>query len=185
MRMHRLLIAASTAFAASVVTSEAARGQVVTAAGGEVTKFTQKNIVDRLIVDDSLEVEMARFAAGQTKNAAVREFANLLVTDNGAHIDALRKLADVPDIGRMAPSGDSSSAKDARRFAQMRAMPADSTFDRAFVTDQVQRLQRASDNLKKWRAAATSPVLQADIDRALPVVEAHLARAQSLAAQFK
>ena len=183
--MHRLLIAASTAIAASVVTSETVRGQVVTASGGEVRVFTQKNIVDRLIVGDSLEVDMARFVAGQTKNPAVRDFANLLITDDRAHIDSLHKLADAPDIGRMAPSSDSIAAKDARRFAQLRAMPADSSFDRAFVTEQVQRHQRAIDNLKKWRASATSPALQADIDRALPVVEQHLARAQSVAAQFK
>jgi predicted outer membrane protein len=109
----------------------------------------------------------------------------LLVTDDRAHIDSLRKLADAPDVGRMAPSGDSSSMKDARRFAQLRAMPADSGFDRAFITDQVQRQQRAIDNLKKWRANATSPALQADIDQALSTSEQHLARAQAVAAQLK
>jgi len=185
MRLYRLLIAASTAIAASAVATKAAPGQVVTASGGEVTTFSQKNIVDRLIVSDSLEADLAKYVAGQTKNAAVRDFANLLVTDDHAHIDSLRKLADTPDVGRMAPPGDSSSAKDARRFAQLRAMPADSSLDRAFITDQVQRQQQTIDNLKKWRATATSPALQADIDRAVPVVEQHLARAQAVAAQLK
>lgn len=183
MRTHRLLIAVS-ALAVPLMTGLPAHAQVVTSAGGEVTALTQKKIVDRMIVSDSLGTEMARIAVAQTKNPAVREFANQLVTDYRGHLESLRKLADAPDVGR-APAADSSNAREGRVLEQLRTMQADSSFDRTFVTEQVQHQQRTIDNLKKWRAGATNPALQKDIDNAVGVFEGNLSRAQAVAAKLQ
>lgn len=180
MRAHSLTFAA-TVLAVALMTGPVARAQVVTSAGGEVTGTIQKKIVDRMIVSDSVEIEMARLAASQTKNPAVRDLAALLVAGHRAHLDTLHKLAESPDVGRAA---DAASASDVRAFEQLRGMPADSGFDRAFVTAEVQLHQQAIDNLKKWRTIATSPALQQDIDRTIPLLEGHLARAQSVAAKL-
>lgn len=176
MRAHRYTFTATALVVA--LTGSVARAQVVTSAGGEVTGTIQKKMVDRMIVSDSVEIEMARLAQSQTKNPAVRDLAAVLVAGHRDHLDALHKLAESPDVGRVA---DAASASDVRAFERLRGMPADSSFDRAFVTAEVQLHQQAIDNLKKWRAAASSPALQQDIDRTIPLLEGHLARAQSVA----
>jgi putative membrane protein len=180
MRAYGLTLAA-TVMAVVQMTGSAARAQVVTASGGEVSASLQKKIVDRMIVSDSVEIEMARFAATQTKNPAVRDLATLLAAGHRTHLDTLRKLAASPDVGR---ASDAESASDVRAFTQLRGMPADSSFDRAFVNAEVQLHQQAIDNLKKWRAVATNPALQQDIDRTIPLLEGHLTRAQGVAAKL-
>src|SRR4051812_4525565 len=72
----------------------------MTTANGDVVMFTQKHVVDHMIVGDSLEVEAAQLAAARTQNVAVRDFANMLVTDHRGHLDNLYKLAGKRDIGR-------------------------------------------------------------------------------------
>jgi predicted outer membrane protein len=181
MHAHRLLIGASS-LAVSLTMAFPALAQVVTA-GGEVTGLAQKKIVDRMIVADSLEIEMARLATSQTKNPAVRDLAALLATGHRSHLESLRKLAESPDVGR-EPGADSINARDARALAQLRSLPADTSFDRAFVAEQFELHQRMIDNLKKWRSTATNAALREDIDHALPILEAHLARAQAVAAKL-
>lgn len=181
MRTHRLLVAASS-LAVSMTMAFPALAQVVTS-GGEVSAIAPKKIVDRMIVVDSLEIEMAKFATTQTKNPAVRDLAALLAGGHKGHLESLRKLAESPDIGR-EPGADSLTVREARAFEQLKSLPADSSFDRAFVTEQVQLHERMIDNLKKWRSGVTNAALQADIDQTLPVVESHLARVQAVAAKL-
>ena len=181
MYAHRLFVAASS-LAVTMTMAFPALAQVVST-GGEVTGLAQKKIVDRMIVADSLEIEMARVATTQTKNPAVRDLAALLASGHRSHLEALHKLADSPDVGREA-SVASVTARDVRVLAQLRAMPADTGFDRAFVTEEVELHQRMIDNLKQWRSTATNPALQTDIDHTLPILEAHLTRAQAVAAKL-
>lgn len=180
MRAYGLTLAA-TAFALAQMTGSAARAQVVTSSGGEVAGSLQKKIVDRMIVSDSVEIEMAKLASTKTKNPAVRDLAALLSAGHREHLDTLRKLAESPEVGRVA---DAENASVARTVDLLRGMPADTSFDRAFVTAQVELHQQAIDNLKKWRAAATNPALQQDIDRTIPLLEGHLTRAQAVAAKL-
>jgi putative membrane protein len=181
MLTHRRFVAA-TSLALSVTMAFPARAQVV-ASAGEVAGLAQKKVVDRMIVADSLEIEMARFAMTQTKNPAVRDLATMLVAGHRSHLESLHKLAESPDVGRET-GADSISVRDARALTQLRNMPADTSFDRAFVTEQVQLHERMIANLKTWRSTATSRALQEDIDRTLPVVEGHLTRAQSVSAKL-
>ena len=144
----------------------------------------QKQVVDHLIVGDSLEVQMAQIAASRTGNAAVRNFANVLVTDHTKHLAALRKLAGKRDIGRAANSADSTGMFTGRMLSRMQSMAADSGFDRMFVSQQVRHHMRALAELSSLRAVAKDDDLQQDIDATRPVLERHLALARGLAAQM-
>ncbi|HEY9227026.1 MAG TPA: DUF4142 domain-containing protein [Gemmatimonadaceae bacterium] len=146
---------------------------------------SQKNVLDRMIVSDSVEIEMSVLATQRTKNPSVRELASSLIADHRQDLDSLRKLAELPEIGRATIKGDPTRAQDARVVAQLRGLSADSAFDRAYVAEQVERHQRAIDNLKKWRDSAESVLVHLAIGRALPVVEQHLERAKAVAAQLK
>jgi putative membrane protein len=184
MKANRLtLVVAVTA--AICVAASAGQAQVkVTSSGGEVATLTQKNVVDHMIVGDSLEVEEAQLAMTRTQNAAVKDFANMLVTDHKAHLDNLRKLAGKSDIGREANSADSSAAIAAAVFGQLQSMGADAGFDKAFVDAQIQTHTREIAALKTLRAAAKDDDLQKDIDATIPILDRHLARAKTVSAQL-
>lgn len=167
------------------VTAPAAAGQVtIRTSAGDVVQFSQRNVVDHMIRGDSIEVEMARVAAARTQNAAVRDFANVLLKDHQAHLDNLYKLAGKGDIGREANAADTASAEAIRSLAQLRTMAADSGFDRSFIREQVQDHLTDISSLKMLRPAAKDDDLQEDIDHVMPVLERHLARARELAAQL-
>ena len=170
---------AAIAFGASI-----AAAQVTTTSGGDVTMFSQKNLVNHLIVGDSLEVEMAQLAASRTQNAAVKDVANQLVTDHKAHLEQLGKFAASTSIGREAATSDTSGAHLAGLLAGLKTMPADSTFDRAFVQEQIEHHQAVINGLKTMRSAAKDAEVQKDIDATLPILEKHLSTAQQLASQL-
>jgi len=171
--------------AAVCVTATTSHAQVkVTTSGGDVATISQKNVVDHMIVGDSLEVEAAQLAMTRTQNAAVKDFANMLITDHKSHLDNLRKLAGKSDIGREANSADQGAVAAAATLAQLQSMSADSGFDKAFVTSQIENHQREIAALKTLRSATKDDDLQKDIDATLPVLDRHLARAQAVAAQL-
>ena len=169
----------ATAFATSI-----AAAQVTTTSGGDVVTFSQKNLVNHMIVGDSIEIQMAQLAASRTQNAAVRDFANQLITDHQAHLAKLNTLAGKSDIGREANPSDTSGAHLAGELASLKSMAADSGFDRAFVQDQLEHHQATISSLKAMRPAAKDDDVQHDIDATLPILEKHLSTAQQLAAQL-
>jgi len=171
--------------AALCVAATTGQAQVkVTTSGGEVATLSQKNVVDHMIAGDSLEVEEAQLAMTRSQNAAVKDFANMLVTDHKSHLDNLRKLAGKSDIGREASSADSSAAATAATLSRLQSMGADAGFDKAFVDAQIQTHTREIAALKTLRAAAKDDDLQKDIDATIPVLDRHLARAKAVAAQL-
>ena len=84
---------ATTLLAATVlICLPAARGTAqvkVTTSNGDVITYTQKNLVDHMIVGDSIELEMAQLAATRTQNTAVRDLATMLIADHKSQLEAL------------------------------------------------------------------------------------------------
>lgn len=179
----RIAIVAA-ALAAAPVLAASAQGNPMRMGPGMVMMNNQKQVVDHMIVGDSMEVEMAKLAAARSQNAAVRNFANTLVTDHTNHLANLRKLAGKRDIGREANPADSSGMRNGRMLSRMQSMTADSTFDRNFVRQEVRHHMRALAELNDLRSVARDDDLQHDIDATRPVLERHLALARSLAAQM-
>jgi len=168
----------------TALSGSAAAAQATTTSGGDVATFTQKHLVNHMIVGDSIEVAMAQLAATRTQNAAVKEFANQLIADQTAHIARLNKLAAEGDIGRETNASDTTGAHLVGELATLTSMAPDAAFDRAFVQDQIELHQAAIDALKTLSPAATNADVRGDVSATLPVVEKHLAAAQQLAAQL-
>ena len=186
MRSTHLSRLATTGIAVMLasLTASIAAAQVTTTSGGDVSMFSQKNLINHLIVGDSIEVEMAQLAITRTQNTAVKEFANQLLTDHRAHLETLNKLAGKSDIGREANAADTSGAHLAGILKSLQSMAADSGFDQAFVQAQIDHHQAAINGLKKMRSVAKDDDVQKDIDKTLPVLETHLSRANQVAAQL-
>ena len=184
MKAHQLSLLGAVGVALCVATTAAQAQVKVTTSGGDVATLSQKNVVDHMIVGDSLEVEEAQLALTRSQNAAVKDFATMLVTDHKAHLDNLRKLAGKSDIGREANSADQTAATAAATVGQLQSMGADAGFDKAFIDAQIQTHTREIAALKTMRAAAKDDDLQKDIDATIPVLDRHLARAKTVAAQL-
>jgi predicted outer membrane protein len=156
----------------------------VTTSTGDVMIFSEKNLVDHMIVVDSVELEMAQLAASRTQNTTVRDFATMLVNDYRGHLESMRKIAAEDDVGRQASASDTAGAVAIRALASLRAMPADSGFDRAFVREQIRLHGQEIIALKMLGGAAKDDDVKDEVKRALPMVERHLARARQVAADL-
>jgi putative membrane protein len=184
MRYNHLIVLTAAASALCLTAPLAIAQVTVTTSGGDVVQVSQKNLVDHMIMSDSLELEAAKLAVARTENAAVKEFATVLVTDHSDHLDHLHKLAGKHDIGREANTADTSVSMSIRRLSEMRQMPADPGFDRTFVRQQIMYHMHEIDALTMLRPAAKDDDLQKDIDRTMPMLQRHLTQAKRVGAQL-
>jgi putative membrane protein len=185
MRPNRLTVLLS---ATALICLPAARGTAqvkVTTSTGEVITYTEKNLVDHMIVGDSIELEMAQLAVARTQNTAVRDLANMLVTDHKAHLESLRKAAAEHDVGRQALASDTAGTATIRALTSLRAMSAaDSGFDNAFVREQINHHKQEIIALKMYGGAAKDDDVKEDVKHVMPILERHLARAREVAAHL-
>ena len=184
-RLGKVVAVAGLALLVPVFT---ARTQVVTS-GGEVAlskNLNQKNVVDQLIIRDSLEIAIAELAVSRSQNAAVKELATALATDAKARLENLQKLAGKADVGREAAKDDAAVAKLAAIVAQLQAIPADNAaeFDRAFVDAQIALHENEVASFATIKPAATDSDLKADIEGAAPIAQKHLDAAKALSGQL-
>ena len=156
----------------------------VTTSTGEVSIYTEKNLVDHLIVVDSIELEMAELAAKRTQNTAVRDYATMIMNDHRGHLQSLRKIAAEDDVGRQASTSDTSGAVAIRSLTSLAQMAADSGFDKAFIREQIRLHSQEIIALKMFGGAAKDDDLKDEVKRTLPVLERHLSRAREVAAQI-
>lgn len=184
MRAGRVALLASGAILLCLPMAKGTSQVKVTTSNGEVTTYTQKNLVDHLIIGDSIEIEMAKLAAMRTQNTAVKELANMLVTDHEGHLEALRKIAAEHDVGRQALASDTAGAAAIRALTNLQSMAADSGFDHEFVRQQIEHHKQELIAIKMFGGAAKDDDLKDDLKRATPLLERHLARARAVAAQL-
>lgn len=183
-RLGKVVAVAALALLVPVV----AQSQVVTASGGDVAlkKLSQKNVVDQLIVRDSLEIAIAELAASRSQNAAVKELATALATDAKARLENLRKLAEKADVGREAAAPDNTVANLSAIVAKLQAIPADNAadFDRAFVEAQIALHENEVASYTAIAPAATDTDLKADIEGGAPQAQKHLDAAKAVGGQL-
>ncbi len=184
MRAGRVALLASVAVLLCLPMAKGTSQVKVTTSNGEVTTYTEKNLVDHLIIGDSIEIEMAKLAAMRTQNTAVKDLASMLVTDHEGHLEALRKIAAEHDVGRQALASDTAGAAAIRALTNLQSMAADSGFDHEFVRQQIEHHKQELIAIKMFGGAAKDDDLKDDLKRATPLLERHLARARAVAAQL-
>ena len=164
----------------------ATQSQVATSTGEVVKPLSQKNIVNQLIVRDSLQMELAQLAASRSQNAAIKELANTLTTDARAHLENLRKLAE-KDVGREAASAADQSAADVTAaLTKLQAISPDSAaaFDKAFIDAQVAFLEAATKSFATYTPVATDDDLKQDLEKSAPMAQKHLDAAKAVSGQL-
>ena len=156
---------AAPAHAASDVTPALPSAQASTALSAE--EFAEFASMSSLY-----EIEAGRVALEKSKNARVREFAQVMISD---HAKALTKLKSVH------PAGVVNQLDDLRqRFVhRLRSTPAED-FDNAYVADQTTAHQDAVAWFTGYAAKGDNARLKAYAQETLPVLEGHLEHVKKL-----
>jgi putative membrane protein len=129
-------------------------------------------IVTQLAQADMAEVQQARTALKESKNAVVRSLAQRLETDHAAHLKQMRDLAAKLKV----PAPDSSAVPPAPELQGKTGAAFDSAFVQHAVDDHKQDIDKLQNTMLP---AAQSADLKALIQKTVPKLQAHLALAQA------
>jgi putative membrane protein len=148
---------------------------------GAMSQFTtaEREFVLHAAVDGVYEVQAAQLAVSRAVDPRVRSFAQMLVNQ---HLQKNGELNVLMQAKGMTVPPELPQDKVAK-LQQLAALPAGPAFDVEFV-----RMVGVQDHLadialyERASADAVDPDLRAWIGRTLPMLHAHLAAAQSLAA---
>jgi putative membrane protein len=125
---------------------------------------------------DLFEIESSRLALERSRNPEILSFAQMLIGDHGRMSNELMMAADRaglnPPPPRMLPHH-------LDMLARLRSV-GPGGFDRAYKTEQIAAHQEALNLHRTYADNGDLPPLREVAARAVPIIEAHLAKAQRL-----
>ena len=127
---------------------------------------------------NQFELESAQLALQSSQNAAVRNFANVLITD---HTAMGQQVGAAAAAARLAPPPMTLLPADQAMLDQLRSAGTGYSFDQAFQQDQIQAHQAGIALMQNYSTGGDVPALRTVAAQAIPVMQRHLAMAQSLA----
>ena len=126
---------------------------------------------------DQFEIQSSQLALSASQNAAVRNFANLLIADHTRLSQAMAAAAQSAGIQPPAPAllPVQQAALD-----QLRASGAGLNFDMAYRQAQITAHQGALGLMQNYATSGDVPNLKTAAQQAIPTIQMHLAQAQML-----
>jgi putative membrane protein len=142
--------------------------------------MTDQQFVDFAGQTDMLEANLGQLAATNASAQAVKDYAQMLVTDHTADYNQLTAAAGKANA--TAPKGlDEEHAKMASSLTSLKG----AAFDHRYVTEMIAGHKKAIAIYTKEASDATSPDLKAYASAALPVLQKHLSGAEDIATPKK
>ena len=126
---------------------------------------------------DQFEVQSSQLALQMSQNAAVRNFASMLVADHTWMSQAMGAAA---MSARLNPPAPALLAPQQAALDQLRAAGSGMAFDVAFKQAQIQAHQGALTLMQNYAASGDVPALRAAAGQAIPSIQMHLQQAQML-----
>jgi len=123
------------------------------------------------------EIQSSQLALQMSQNAAVRNFANMMIADHSRLNQALAAAA--TSAGLTPPAPVLMPAEQAM-LDQLRATPPGPAFDLAYKNAQISGHQQALQLMQNYAASGDVPALRNAAAQAVPVVQMHLQQAQML-----
>ena len=142
--------------------------------------WTDANVVDVLTVANQGEVDYSQIGVDKATNAGVKQFAQLMVKDHGAMVEAVKGLATKLNV--MPASNDKANSLKEENTKDINDLNAKTgkDFDKEFMEEQVDMHQETLDLLGDLDSRTTNADLKAAIAEAKPKVQAHLDQAKAL-----
>jgi putative membrane protein len=160
------------------------RGVGIGLQAADFSTMNNANIVAHMAAGDSLEVALSQLGVDRAQNAAVRSFAQRMVTEHSAHLQASRQLAAQGGIQPIpSPLDTADAALTVRMMSRLSNVAGTPAFDRQLMRAEVAMHQHMLHELTMVRPQASGAALQL-IDQTIPVVQQHLADAQTIWRQF-
>lgn len=151
-------------------------------AGSQLVKpaMTDANIVAALSVANAGEVAAGELAASQARDADVKAFGRMMVTDHRAMIQETDRVATTAGIVAEQGAATDSIQRAATATTESLKPLRGADFDRAYIASQVRDHQNSLRALQQFSSAAQNAELKAMILAAMPKVQQHLDRATEL-----
>ena len=159
--------------------SEQSGSSSTAATGSSAAKLTaadRKAILD-MGMSNMAEVEMGKLAQSKSQNAGVKEFATKMVADHGAALTEVQTLAQSKSVTLPTELDKKHKAMSASLEKQ-----SGDAFDRAYIKQGgVGAHKETLAKLQTARKGAKDADVKAQVEKMIPVVEAHLKHAEELA----
>ena len=126
---------------------------------------------------DQLEIQSAQLALQMSQNAAVRNFANMLIAD---HTRSTQMVIAAAQSAGLAPPPPALLPPHQAMLDQLRMAGSGPSFDMAFQQMQVQAHQEALQLHQNYAASGDVPALRTVAGQIVPVIQMHLQQVQGL-----
>lgn len=147
--------------------------------------MTDAQIFARLAAANEGEVAAGRMAEKKATNADVKAFARMMVTDHTKLLNDGNALAKKLNVTPDTAAADSIRNANKTLADQLRGAAKGAAFDSTYVDAQVTGHQATLDMLKNAAGAAQNADLKKALNDAMPVVQKHLGRIQSIQGKLK
>jgi putative membrane protein len=126
---------------------------------------------------DMFEIQSGQLAQQMSQNPAVQSFASMIITD---HTQSTQMLTSAAAAARVAAPPPTLLPPQQAMLDQLRSAGSGAAFDQAFQQIQIQAHQQALMLHQNYAQSGDVPQLRTTAGQIIPVVQRHLAMAQSL-----
>ncbi len=163
--------------AAMTDTTKAAAATPTTPPAPQLTDVNIVALVDEANAADSAAGQLA---ATKGTSASVKEFGRLMARDHHAlrkqGLDLVKKQSLTPQ----PPSNDTLQSSAQKMLDSMKSMPKGAAWDKAYIDNEVAVHQSVLSLLQTAQSSAQDTALKALIQKAQPLIQAHLTKAQAI-----
>jgi putative membrane protein len=178
--MGRVGAASDTAASTTGMAPADTTGGAATNASGSSGTLTDANIVALLDEANKADSAAGAFALTKAHDAGVKAFAKMMMGEHHALRVQGLALAKKLNITPQPPANDPVQAAGTTEMDTLRAAGSGAAFDRAYIDQEVGIHKAVLDLAQKGHDETQSADLKALIEKAKPVIQKHLDRAESL-----
>lgn len=160
-------------------------GGMAGAAAGPAGQLSDANIVYILDAANRVDSAAGSIAATKGTNAEVREYGTTMARDHHQLRQQGQDLATKLGVTPAAPPGDTAQAHFDKTMAMLNGAAKGRDFDKAYMDHEVAYHKVVLETATAAMAAAQNAELKNLIQKAAPVIQGHLDRAQSVQANLQ
>jgi putative membrane protein len=147
---------------------------------GGAGALTDANIVALLDEANQADSASGAYALGKATNSEVKAFAKLMMGEHHALRLQGQQLAKKLNVTPQPPANDPLKPAAEAEMAALRAAPKGPQFDRTYIDQEVAIHKAVLDLAEQAHGAAQNQELKTLIEKARPVIERHMQRAEGL-----
>ena len=182
------VVACSKKDNSGVDTTAASAGMTDTSATASSTTsgtWTDENIFAVLDEANAADSSAGAIAATKGTSAAVRDFGKRMTRDHHALRQQGEALAKKLKVTPTPPAGDNSMADSQKNLDNLNSTAKGKDFDKAYIDHEVEAHKAVLETATKAMGQAQSTELKNLIQKAAPVIQGHLDKAESIQKNLK